>query len=73
MSLFSFVIKNLILFLNSVEISVSDTRHVTNRGIHFTLDCDIYCQTEHLIGVFGAKHDINIFYCICILFSDKCF
>ena len=54
-SLFSFVIKNLVLFLYSVEISVCDTRHVTNRGIQSTLDCDIYCQTEHLIGVSTAN------------------
>ena len=63
----------LVLFLYPVEISVFDARHVTNRGIQSTLDCDIYCQTEHLIVASTAKHNINIFYCICILLNGKCF
>jgi len=62
-SLSSFVIKNMVLFLYSTAISVSDTRHVTNTRIKSTLDCDIYCQTEHLIGASMAKQNINIFYC----------
>ena len=73
MSLFGFVIKNFVLFLYTVEIAVCDTRHVTNTGIQSTLDCVIYCQTEHLIGASTAKYNINIFYCICIIFNDKCF